>query len=211
MSWAAGRETTRPEDIAYCVMGIFGINMPLLYGEGAIRAFYRLQVEIVSTSLDDTIFAWGREQDVGNGHFFADSPDDFRHSSKVVRLTGRYRPTKMTNKGLKMKLQVLEVSQLKKSDIVGSLTNFKATQDHPEPWELIAVLNCHIGTDFRGQLCLRIRTPQSYGQDIFYRVGRSPIVIRNDALTTKKVQVVYMGNHSARLPELHHSNLGDGK
>lgn len=33
MSWAANRETTRPEDIAYCLLGIFDVNMPLLYGE----------------------------------------------------------------------------------------------------------------------------------------------------------------------------------
>jgi hypothetical protein len=211
MSWAAGRKTTRPEDIAYCVMGIFGVNMVPLYGEGAIEAFYRLQVEIITTSVDDSIFAWGRERDVGNGHFFADSPDDFWHSSKVVKLAGRYKPTKMTNKGLKMKLRVLEVSQLNKSDIVGSLTNFKASVDDPKDWELIAALNCHIDTDFRGQLCLRLHSPQSYDQDLFYRVGCSPIVIRDDALTTGKVRTVYMGNHSTRLPELYHPHLGDGK
>jgi hypothetical protein len=33
MLWASRRETTRPEDTAYCLLGIFGINMPLLYGE----------------------------------------------------------------------------------------------------------------------------------------------------------------------------------
>jgi hypothetical protein len=32
MFWAAKRKTSRPEDIAYCLMGIFGVNMPLLYG-----------------------------------------------------------------------------------------------------------------------------------------------------------------------------------
>jgi len=34
MSWAADRKTTRVEDIAYCLFGIFDVNMPLLYGEG---------------------------------------------------------------------------------------------------------------------------------------------------------------------------------
>ncbi|KAK8088404.1 hypothetical protein PG997_003365 [Apiospora hydei] len=34
MSWAAERLTTRAEDAAYSLMGIFDINMPLLYGEG---------------------------------------------------------------------------------------------------------------------------------------------------------------------------------
>jgi len=42
MSWAARRKTTRIEDQAYCLMGLFHVNMPLLYGEGS-RAFIRLQ------------------------------------------------------------------------------------------------------------------------------------------------------------------------
>jgi hypothetical protein len=43
MSWISDRETTRSEDMAYCLLGIFGVNMPLLYGEGE-KAFLRLQV-----------------------------------------------------------------------------------------------------------------------------------------------------------------------
>ncbi|KAL9579019.1 MAG: hypothetical protein Q9203_006880 [Teloschistes exilis] len=46
MSWAAYRETTRTEDIAYCLMGLFDVNMPLLYGEGK-KAFQRLQEMIL--------------------------------------------------------------------------------------------------------------------------------------------------------------------
>ncbi|KAH7327425.1 heterokaryon incompatibility protein-domain-containing protein, partial [Rhexocercosporidium sp. MPI-PUGE-AT-0058] len=57
MSWIAGRETTREEDIAYCLLGIFDINMPLLYGEGN-NAFKRLQEEIMKQSTDHTLFAW---------------------------------------------------------------------------------------------------------------------------------------------------------
>lgn len=57
MSWAAGRETTREEDLAYCLLGLFSVNMPLLYGEGP-RAFMRLQEEIMKISDDRTIFAW---------------------------------------------------------------------------------------------------------------------------------------------------------
>ncbi|KAI0411000.1 HET-domain-containing protein [Xylaria grammica] len=51
MKWAAMRETTRPEDTAYCLLGIFGINMPLLYGEGH-NAFIRLQEEICRQTND---------------------------------------------------------------------------------------------------------------------------------------------------------------
>lgn len=57
MSWAAKRETTREEDLAYCLLGIFGINMPMLYGERS-RAFKRLQEEIMKMSGDASLLAW---------------------------------------------------------------------------------------------------------------------------------------------------------
>lgn len=57
MSWASERNTTRVEDMAYCLLGIFDVHMPLLYGEGA-KAFSRLQEQIVMDSNDDSIFAW---------------------------------------------------------------------------------------------------------------------------------------------------------
>ena len=57
MSWACDRETTRVEDMAYCLMGIFSINMPPLYGEGS-RAFLRLQEEIMRRSYDTSLFVW---------------------------------------------------------------------------------------------------------------------------------------------------------
>ncbi|KAF4819519.1 Vegetative incompatibility protein HET-E-1 [Colletotrichum siamense] len=55
MSWASQRETTRIEDIAYCLLGIFDIHMPMLYGEGE-RAFSRLQEEIIRRLNDTSIF-----------------------------------------------------------------------------------------------------------------------------------------------------------
>lgn len=58
MSWAAHRKTTRLEDEAYCLLGIFSINMPTLYGEGR-AAFRRLQEEIMQTSTDLSLLAWG--------------------------------------------------------------------------------------------------------------------------------------------------------
>lgn len=57
MSWASKRVTTRVEDLAYCLIGIFGVNLPLLYGEGE-RAFIRLQEEIMKSSDDQSLFAW---------------------------------------------------------------------------------------------------------------------------------------------------------
>lgn len=61
MSWAASRETSRVEDLAYCLLGIFDVSMPLIYGEGE-RSFRRLQEEIIKRSNDLTIFAWEHEK-----------------------------------------------------------------------------------------------------------------------------------------------------
>jgi hypothetical protein len=57
MTWASKRETTRIEDTAYCLLGIFDINMPLLYGEGN-KAFIRLQEEIIKNNNDLSLFGW---------------------------------------------------------------------------------------------------------------------------------------------------------
>ena len=57
MSWASERQTTRKEDEAYCLLGIFGVNMPMLYGEGD-RAFYRLLEEIIKHSEDYSLLLW---------------------------------------------------------------------------------------------------------------------------------------------------------
>jgi hypothetical protein len=63
MSWASWRECSRAEDIAYCLLGIFKVNMPLLYGEGGEMAFRRLQLEIMKDSSDEFIFAWRPKPD----------------------------------------------------------------------------------------------------------------------------------------------------
>ncbi|KAI6103976.1 heterokaryon incompatibility protein-domain-containing protein, partial [Pisolithus croceorrhizus] len=57
MSWAADRKTSRVEDRAYSLLGLFGVSMPMLYGEGK-RAFQRIQLEIMRASNDHSIFAW---------------------------------------------------------------------------------------------------------------------------------------------------------
>jgi len=55
MSWAVRRQTTRLEDEAYCLMGLFDVNMPMLYGKGR-RAFTRLQQEILRQSDNQSLF-----------------------------------------------------------------------------------------------------------------------------------------------------------
>ena len=62
MSWASKRVTSRAEDIEYCLLGIFDVNLPLLYGEGGNKAFMRLQLEIIKRSDDESMFAWASDQ-----------------------------------------------------------------------------------------------------------------------------------------------------
>lgn len=65
MSWAAQRSTSRPEDASYCLLGLFNLNMRLLYGEGRSRAFRRLQEHILLNSNDESVFAFFTVDDNG--------------------------------------------------------------------------------------------------------------------------------------------------
>ena len=86
MSWASRRKTTRTEDTAYALMGLFGVSMPLLYGEGE-KAFLRLQLAIVEQSDDGSIFAWGiNDSCTVRLGMLARGPWDFIESAEVVRL-----------------------------------------------------------------------------------------------------------------------------
>jgi hypothetical protein len=55
MSWAATRTTTRLEDRAYSLLGLFDFNMPMIHGERE-QAFIRLQEHIIAKSADESIF-----------------------------------------------------------------------------------------------------------------------------------------------------------
>ena len=104
MSWAANRQTTRTEDLAYSLVGLFNINMPLLYGEGE-KAFKRLQHEILQSTNDESIFAWTDDR-VWTSGLLAESPANFADSGDVVPIHQFYRnPYTMTNQGLQIELR----------------------------------------------------------------------------------------------------------
>jgi hypothetical protein len=125
MKWASKRRTTRREDMAYCLLGLFNIHMPLLYGEGD-RAFERLQEEILKRSDDLSLFLWQDEEDsecVLRG-LLARSPAEFskftvnwrfagmtRTSSKDFRhktwITPKH-PCWVTNIGVQLSVHLLE-------------------------------------------------------------------------------------------------------
>lgn len=102
MSWLSGRVTSRVEDMAYCMLGLFDVNMSLLYGEGA-KAFLRLQLEIIKKLDDESIFAWTSSQPssgmlASEPRFFAESED-----IRSCGFTGRSSYL-MTNKGLEFQV-----------------------------------------------------------------------------------------------------------
>ncbi|OAQ59955.1 HET domain-containing protein [Pochonia chlamydosporia 170] len=92
MSWAARRETKRKEDTAYCLLGIFNISMPLVYGEGGDHAFFRLQEQILKHTRDDSILAWGITDTITVSllkkqrtvRILAVAPSEFANSGNVV-------------------------------------------------------------------------------------------------------------------------------
>ena len=80
MSWASKRKTTRVEDEAYCLMGLFGVSIPTNYGEGR-KAFIRLQYEIMQHNPDMSLFAFGYRIDRGRNDTFKFHPKEKVHSS----------------------------------------------------------------------------------------------------------------------------------
>lgn len=122
MSWAANRRTTRPEDRAYSLLGLFGVNLPLIYDGHGDRAFKRLQEEIIKSSTDQSIFAWVQHGPspfdyIGPRIFdercsvLAPSPDCFQFSSHIVphRSTINDTPYSLNNIGLEITRKVRKV------------------------------------------------------------------------------------------------------
>ncbi|CRK09963.1 hypothetical protein BN1723_015540, partial [Verticillium longisporum] len=117
MSWAAHRQTSRVEDMAYCLMGLFDINMPLLYGEGS-KAFLRLQEEIMKVDDSSSIFFWKTADDEHRTLRgpLARSPLEFSHVSTDRAawsdISSLETPFAMTNKGLQLHVPLAPIHRL---------------------------------------------------------------------------------------------------
>jgi hypothetical protein len=118
MSWFQDRQCTKPEDAAYCLMGLFGVNLPALYGEGLVHAFRRLQEEIIKYSDDQSLFAWTDKEATDDGEsktsagygLLAPSPACFANTGHYVyRPDGQNdKPFALTNKGLEITLRMFQ-------------------------------------------------------------------------------------------------------
>jgi hypothetical protein len=143
-SWASLRTTTREEDMAYCLLGLVHVNMPMLYGEGR-GAFYRLQQEIIKQTNEHTIFAWESTQDTWrHTSIFAPSPAQFMNAaglrSTLARVQGKLATHEMTSHGL-------------------SITLFCIAVDHNR---VVAVLNCTGSTGKHVGIWLECTDPGTY-------------------------------------------------
>jgi len=191
MSWAAKRETTREEDIAYCLLGVFGVSMPLLYGEGP-KSFSRLQEEIMKESSDQSLFAWSRtmESDDSDLHgMLAPHPRSFSNSGDIVPFQGiehfgtATEHYTMTNKGLQISLPVLQ---------------------RKEDRKFVAILACHREGNFMGALGISLRPiPGSSGKAFIRDISTGPEFTPldldlNGILSTQlgwiKIQSIYILN-----------------
>lgn len=91
MSGDSERITIPKEDKAYCIMGFFDVNMRLFYGEGQ-KAFLRLQLKIIKSSNDESIFTWTATA-IKLSSMLASSAKYFATSGDFVRYTALARPS----------------------------------------------------------------------------------------------------------------------
>ncbi|KAK4547908.1 hypothetical protein LTR36_010627 [Oleoguttula mirabilis] len=138
----AHRATTRPEDKAYSLLGLFNVNLPLLYGEGGHRAFFRLQEEIIKISSDHSIFAWNYNFAETSGSLLAWSPLNFLNGAQIVQDYDITRDNSytLTNSGLRITLPVLPGERR---------------------GDYLAVLNCRLRNDYTKVLTLKLQTQGS--------------------------------------------------
>jgi hypothetical protein len=174
MSWAAKRKTTRVEDIAYSLLGIFDVNMPLLYGEGE-KAFIRLQGEIMRDSDDHSLFAW-KDDNAHLSHrgLLASSPIQFKHSGdfRPYRDWDISSPYSLTNLGLSIQLFIIP------------------SQDDPEI--LIATLNCQCGGDFARQPAIYLECISNKGSQ-FARIKPNEIAMMKPGSKSKgELKTIYI-------------------
>jgi hypothetical protein len=162
MSWAAHRQTTRVEDTAYCLLGIFDVNMPLMYSEG-MKAFRRLQEAIVKRRNDLTIFSWNAllGQETQMLSLFAASPEAFVDGTDIVPFSDDFSDFSVTNKGLLMS-----------GDIPMRIAVLSGGNGGPEILRYLIVLGTRRGRFEWVGIYLR-----KVGPKLFFRDGMFPLAV----------------------------------
>lgn len=145
MAWAANRRTSRVEDRAYSLLGIFGVHLPMLYGERE-NAFHRLQEEILRTTTDDSIFAWTATSGGLNTYrgLLARSPEEFQNCRWASRGQGIFANSNM---GLRMEMALQPL-----------------LDDERDEGLFLGLLNATWGTDKRIAVVLRQLEDQKFAR-----------------------------------------------
>jgi hypothetical protein len=142
MNWVSKRSTTRIEDMAYCLIGIFRVNLSVSYGEKE-GAFYRLQAEILQNSDDKSLFCWKGMASPYNS-IFAASPECFAGVDLKDMQLSIYDPTSvLANFSLHMSLVLHQKSKLPESQarLLQNATMFAILGPSPQGKEhLILIL-----------------------------------------------------------------------
>ncbi|KAK4195712.1 heterokaryon incompatibility protein-domain-containing protein [Triangularia verruculosa] len=113
MSWVARRETTRIEDIAYCMLGIFNVSMSPRYGE-RMEAFTRLQKKIIKQPMAELgIFAWTNKQARAGevSGVLAESPSFFQDCTDMEASfqDSIYRNLALTTRGIQLDISIHQI------------------------------------------------------------------------------------------------------
>ncbi|KAK5630773.1 hypothetical protein RRF57_006488 [Xylaria bambusicola] len=178
LSWAARRQTSRTEDMAYCLLGLLDINMPLLYGEGT-RAFTRLLEEVMKRSNSHGLLAAGYDLPVlPSLHLLPKSPRAYaacaqKFSNVPVFGTSKSLHFSMTNAGLNIELPLVNIDNKRK--IVLGLLNCRdvAKLDNPQ----LAIALRQANDDRSDQLYYPVSQPLSVPSDFHQSACRENIYI----------------------------------
>ncbi|KAI0108728.1 heterokaryon incompatibility protein-domain-containing protein [Nemania sp. FL0031] len=134
MTWASKRQTTRVEDIAYCLLGIFSVNIPLLYGEGE-RAFTRLQEEIMRISNDQKLPCGFLARRPANFVVRPHPVPDLYSDKPFKERRNRYDETapaySMSNRGIHIQLFLIPLSPEEPTTFYALLGNTSPSPDLP--------------------------------------------------------------------------------
>lgn len=175
--------------MAYCMMGLFNVNMPLLYGEGAEKAFIRLQEEIIKHSFDQTILAWqGPTQrapllGVRWEGILSRTPEYFANSHPVQLLRGqpRFDNGGAEPDGLGFEAMLCPVEPLSDRQAESCLLDppENITRKEENILTYLAILHCCADGNYTRRIALLVYKEKKK-QDRYFRAHRSFFVIQID-------------------------------